>query len=78
MGGQKIIDGLKDAIAGNMARVTIDGQIWERTDMAKRPVAWRVKDFADAWIIYQDEAAAYADAEYNAAQIQGLYVRDGL
>lgn len=28
--GQKIIDGLKHAIAGNFARVTIDGQTWER------------------------------------------------
>jgi hypothetical protein len=28
--GQKILDGLKDAVAGNLARVTIDGQTWER------------------------------------------------
>lgn len=47
-------------------------------DLAKRPVAWRVKDFGDGWIIYQDEAGAYADAEHNGAVMQGLYVRDGL
>ncbi len=30
MSGKKIIDGLKDAVAGNFARVTIDGQTWVR------------------------------------------------
>jgi hypothetical protein len=32
MNGQKIIDGLRDAIAGNFARVTIEGQTWVRED----------------------------------------------
>ena len=32
MSGQKIIDGLKDAVAGNFSRVTIDGQVWVRAD----------------------------------------------
>jgi hypothetical protein len=32
MSGNKIIEGLKDAVAGNLSRVTIDGQIWTRTD----------------------------------------------
>jgi hypothetical protein len=45
--------------------------------LLKRPVAWRVKDCADGWIIYQDEEAAYFDAEQRGALIQGLYVRDG-
>lgn len=45
--------------------------------LAKRPVAWRVKDYADGWIIYQDEEAAYKDAEARGALMQGLYVRDG-
>ena len=43
----------------------------------KRPVAWRVKDFADGWILFQDEAAAYREAEATGALMQGLYVRDG-
>lgn len=30
--GQRIIAGLKEAIAGNLVRVTIDGQVWERKD----------------------------------------------
>lgn len=30
MSGQKIIDGLKEAIAGDLSRVTIDGQVWVR------------------------------------------------
>lgn len=45
--------------------------------LKKRPVAWRVKDFADGWIIFQDEEAAYREAERTGAVMQGLYVRDG-
>jgi hypothetical protein len=30
MSGQKIIDGLSDAVAGNLSRVTIGGQVWVR------------------------------------------------
>ena len=30
--GRKIIDGLKDAVAGNFASVTIEGQRWVRAD----------------------------------------------
>jgi len=32
--GRRIINGLKDAIAGNLARVTIDGQTWVRNTIA--------------------------------------------
>ena len=28
--GQRIIEGVKEAIAGNLVRLTIDGQVWER------------------------------------------------
>jgi hypothetical protein len=37
MSGQKIIDGLNDAVAGNLGRVTINGQVWLRV----RPDAGR-------------------------------------
>lgn len=50
-------------------------QDYER--LAKRPVAWRVKDAADGWIVFQDEAAAHQQAEGTGALMQGLYVRDG-
>lgn len=30
MSGAKIIEGLKDAVAGNFSRVTIEGQVWVR------------------------------------------------
>lgn len=36
MSGQKIIDGLKDAIAGNFARVTLEGQVWVRQEYVTR------------------------------------------
>jgi len=45
--------------------------------LSKRPVAFRVKDFADGWMIYQDEAEANHEAERTGALMQGLYARDG-
>ena len=45
--------------------------------LAKRPVAWRVKDYADGWIIFQDEETADYEAQRTGAVMQGLYVRDG-
>lgn len=45
--------------------------------LGKRPVAFRVKDLADDWILFHDEAAANREAEYTGAIMQGLYVRDG-
>lgn len=44
---------------------------------SKRPVAWRVKDYGDGWIVFQDEEAAYRLSEKTGALMQGLYVRDG-
>lgn len=45
--------------------------------LAKRPVAWRVKDYADGWIYFDNEEVAYKTAEATGALMQGLYVRDG-
>lgn len=42
--GSKIIDGLKDAIAGNFARVTIGGQVWVRRDAELERIArWHIR-----------------------------------
>lgn len=46
MSGQKILDGLKDAVAGNFARVTIEGQVWVRQERA--PVDVNSKE-AELW-----------------------------
>jgi hypothetical protein len=35
----KIVEGLKDAIAGNFASVTIDGQTWDRRDLRWHKIA---------------------------------------
>lgn len=37
MSGDKIIEGLKEAVAGDLSRVTIDGQVWtrQRPDLQK-------------------------------------------
>lgn len=36
--GSKIIEGLKEAVRGDFARVTIEGQTWVRADRAAPPV----------------------------------------
>lgn len=38
MSGHKIVEGLKDAIAGNLSRVTIDGRVWQRTSRDPNPI----------------------------------------
>lgn len=36
-------------------------------------VAWRVKDFADGWILFSDEARARHEVEMTGAKIEPLY-----
>ncbi len=43
----------------------------------KRPVAWRVREFSGAWMLFDDEEAANKAHEANGNPIQGLYVRNG-
>lgn len=50
---------------------------WPRLRLKKRPVAWRCKDYADGWIIFQDEVAAFDYHEKTGCLMQGLYIRDG-
>jgi hypothetical protein len=57
--------------------IRVAGKMMLNAKLAKRPVAWRVKDFADGWIIFQNENDANIYATSVGAQIQGLYVRDG-
>lgn len=46
--------------------------------MGKRPVAFRVKDFADGWILFTSEKHANHESEaMGGALLQGLYTRDG-
>jgi hypothetical protein len=45
--------------------------------LQKRPVAWRVKDYADGWIVFQNENDANTYASSVGALIQGLYSREG-
>lgn len=49
----------------------------ETLRLGKKPVAFRVKDLADDWILFHDEEAANREAEHTGAIMQGLYVRDG-
>ena len=41
-----------------------------------KPVAWRVKDFADGWILCHSEAQAKREAEGAGNLIQPLYLAD--
>lgn len=45
--GKKIIDGLKDALAGNFSRVTIDGQTWVRLEKGQVVVPQAALDWLD-------------------------------
>lgn len=47
----------------------------EAADKAEQtPVAWRVKDFADGWVLFRNEAAAKHEAFVSSALIQPLYL----
>lgn len=37
MSGTKIVEGLKQTVADNLSRITIDGQVWERTSSDPNP-----------------------------------------
>lgn len=73
--GQKIIEGLKAAVAGDLARVTIDGQTWERTDLQKRPVAWRLRT-GDNWRYVGRDDDTDTKTKATDGDVQWLYVRD--
>lgn len=62
-----------DANQDRLVQAAFDGNV----KLQKRPVAWRVKDYADRWIIFQDEGDAFQQAQDSGAVMQGLYVRDG-
>ncbi len=57
-------------------RIEIE-QLRSQVRLKKRPVAYRVKDYGDGWIVFQDEREAYDYAEKTGGLMQGLYVRDG-
>jgi hypothetical protein len=48
----------------------------ENVALRKRPVAFRFPDFADRWVILQDEEAAQIEADRRGVNYEGLYVRD--
>jgi len=70
MSGKKIIDGLKEAAAGNFSRVTLDGQVWVREYPSVPPKdkvfeEWRAKNFGP-YAPYPIEAYNYFIAGWHA------------
>jgi len=53
MNGQRIIDGLKEAISGDFGRVTINGHVWQRVTLGTEDGVPRggslSKDQLDQW-----------------------------
>ena len=47
----------------------------EAREVDDKPVAWRVKDFADDWILCHDEAQALAEAEGAGNLVEPLFRR---
>jgi hypothetical protein len=41
--------------------------------MAGEPVAWRVKDYADGWIVFASEVDARLEAKQTGALLEPLY-----
>lgn len=55
----------------------LDGEArYVRADQS--PVAWRVKDYADGWVIYQNKRTAFALASHTGALIQPLYAGESI
>lgn len=44
--------------------------------MTAQPVAWRVKDFADSWILFNDEVRAQRERQHTGALIQPLFTME--
>ena len=71
--GQRILDGLKDAIAGNFAAVMINGQRWVRSDVqtelvqALLEIAARARFELDSPTEMRDTAFSLIEKTANAA-----------
>lgn len=63
MSGHKIIESLKDAVAGNFDRVTISGQTWVRRDVRSMATAPRDGTHILAYLYRErdDENAAFGE-----------------
>ena len=69
MSGEKILEGLRDAVKGNIARVTIDGVVWTRSDLLANMIAQERErcakvaenpGFIEAWDTDWDEGVNHA------------------
>lgn len=49
-------------------------RLWNYRPSSKRPVAWRCKDYADGWIIFQDREKAVAYQAETGCVMQPMIV----
>lgn len=66
--GQKIFAGLKQAVAGDFTRVTIEGQTWERRDSTERA---KLHKALEEFIYDRDGLAAWLTDRRNQAHSDG-------
>jgi hypothetical protein len=79
MSGAKIIEGLRDAVAGNFTTVTIEGQRWVR-DSGWQSMESAPKDGTEVLLFTHQEVDDFCDEAFDAIQIgywdEGNYVSD--
>lgn len=70
--GQRIVEGLGDAIAGNFDRVTIDGQAWVKRDAEIERLRDRLSGDAISCIVRAETGCGYAEGDRAAAAVRRL------
>lgn len=61
------------ASRANGMRAAIEAALSAMGEREAKPVAWRVHDWADGWILFNNEARAKHEAENSTGVIQPLY-----
>lgn len=69
-GGQKILEGLKDAVAGNFSAVTIEGQRWVRAP-AWQPIDSAPKDGTKVDLLFAYPRGRTNDCEWRQGDVYG-------
>jgi hypothetical protein len=66
--GQKIIEGLREAVAGDMARVTINGQVWVKETPLERAAPDMLAALKQIERLIAGQIGSYARASHDIAR----------